>query len=396
VSVDPEEFRSRVREFLESHAERRPHGIVPEWGEGDDRLSGFTTYTAEEEKVETAAARSWRRTLFDAGLGWLTGPVEYGGAGLGPEHQEIYDALAADFRIPSQRCFVVGLGIVAPTIAGHGGSDIKERYLAPLHRADLMACQLFSEPDAGSDLASVRTRAVREPGGWRVTGQKVWTSGAHYSDIGELLVRTDPEAPKHRGLTIMIVDMHDPAIEVRPLRQITGNADFNEVFIDGLFVPDSHVVGEPGTGWRVASSTLTSERRAMSRGGNTRDYDPLPRLQAAARALGRTDAATRVQLAELAVLSRVVAVTTRALAAADDDRAAFAPALGKLLMTDYLMRLRGVADHVIGPGIVADTGEWGTWVWHELTVRVLSQRIAGGTDEILKNIVAERLLGLPR
>ncbi|GAA1850504.1 acyl-CoA dehydrogenase family protein [Pseudonocardia ailaonensis] len=392
---DLDDFRARVREFLDAHAERRPHGTAPKWGEGEDRLSGFTTHTDEEEKAETAAARAWRRELFDAGFGWLTGPVEYGGAGLGPEYQEAYDELAADYRIPGQRCFVVGLGIVGPTIAGHADHAIKERYLAPLHRADLMACQLFSEPEAGSDLAGVRTRAVREEGGWRVTGQKVWTSGAHYSDIGELLVRTDPEAPKHRGLTIMIVDMHDPAIEVRPLRQITGNADFNEVFIDGLFVPDSHVVGEPGTGWRVATSTLSTERRTMSRGGNTRDYDPLPRLQAAARALGRTDAATRLQLAELTVLSRVVAATTRALAA-DEERAAYAPALGKLLMTDYLLRLRSVADHVIGPGIVADTGEWGTWAWHELTVRVMSQRIAGGTDEILKNIVSERMLGLPR
>jgi acyl-CoA dehydrogenase len=170
-------------------------------------------------------------------------------------HDRAYTSLESQYRIPSQSCFGIGLGMVAPTILAHAIDEVKTRYLPGLYRGDLIASQLFSEPGAGSDLAGLQTRAVRDGEEWIVNGQKVWTSGAHYSDIGEIICRTDPDQPKHRGLTGFVVDLKAPGVEIRPLRQMTGGASFNEVFFTDVRIPDDHRLGDVGQGWTVALTT---------------------------------------------------------------------------------------------------------------------------------------------
>ncbi|MFC6935986.1 acyl-CoA dehydrogenase family protein [Actinomadura yumaensis] len=174
--------------------------------------------------------------------------------------------------MPDLQPLLVGLHIVAPAVRTHGSDDLKRRRLRPLLRGEVTACQLFSEPDAGSDLASVRTRAVRDGDAWTVTGQKVWSSGAHHADLGEALVRTDPDAPKHKGLTLFLIDMRAPGVEVRPLRQMTGGASFNEVFLTGVRVPDADRIGPLNGGWKAAITSLSSERAAL--GARSTPYRP--------------------------------------------------------------------------------------------------------------------------
>ena len=209
---------------------------------------------------EVAFLRGWQRDLADAGWVGVTWPVEYGGRAAGPlDHYVVQEELARA-RAP-ELVGRIGINLVGPTLLAHGTDEQKQRWLAG-HPAGAIAlwCQLFSEPEAGSDLASLRTRATKVDGGWHVNGQKVWTSYAQFADWGLLLARTDADAPKHKGITAMAIDMHQPGVEVRPLRQITDETDFNEVFFTDAFVPDDHVVGEVNNGWRVSSSTLTHER----------------------------------------------------------------------------------------------------------------------------------------
>ena len=182
-------------------------------------------------------------------------------------YQAAYDAVESRFDVPNQGPFLIGLGMIAPTILAHGTATAKDRYLRALWRGDIIACQLFSEPGVGSDLASLQTRAERDGDEWVLTGQKVWTSGAQYSDIGEILARTDPDLPKHKGLTGFIVDMRAPGVEIRPLRQMTGGASFNEVFFNEVRVPDDHRLGDVNGGWSVALTTLMNERAAIGAGG---------------------------------------------------------------------------------------------------------------------------------
>jgi alkylation response protein AidB-like acyl-CoA dehydrogenase len=397
-------FEEEARAFLVRTSPPRRDRAAG-WGEGSDEISAVAEKDREEELADVAVARAWRRELFDAGLGWLTGPTALGGRGLPVEYQEAFDRVAEGFELPPQQCFTVGLHIVAPTIVAHGTDEARALYLEALYRADLMACQLFSEPDAGSDLAGVKARAVREEGGWRVSGQKVWTSGAHYSDLGEMLVRTDPSASKHGGLSMVLVDMADPGVEVRPLRQMSGGAAFNEVFVEDVFVPDSHVLAEPGQGWRVAMTTLGSERSSMGSGGaNGGEFDPVPRLVDAARHLlagpdGEIDPLTRDELARATVSSRVLALLTERFAAGGPAVSHLGGAemsLAKLAMTRHLMAVSDASGRVLGPRLVADTGEWGTYAWAQYVLGVPSYRLAGGTDEIMLNIIGERALGLPR
>ncbi|HMK64010.1 MAG TPA: acyl-CoA dehydrogenase family protein, partial [Acidimicrobiales bacterium] len=222
------DFEQRALAFLESRTERRVE-VHRVWGEGSDQVSLLPERTLEEELSEARAAKQWAQMRFDAGFGWITGPPEYGGRGLTRDHQRAYDALEVQFAVPPMTVYGIGLGMVAPTILAHATDEVKKRYLRAMWRGDIVACQLFSEPSAGSDLAGVQTRATRDGDEWVVTGQKVWTSGAHLSDIGEILCRTDPDAPKHKGLTGFVVDMHAPGVDIRPLRQITGGASFTEV-----------------------------------------------------------------------------------------------------------------------------------------------------------------------
>jgi acyl-CoA dehydrogenase len=295
--------------------------------------------------------------------------------------------------------FGIGLGMVAPTILAHATEEVRRAYLIPMYRGDIVGCQLFSEPSSGSDLASLQTRAVRDGDEWVINGQKVWTSGAQLSDIGEIICRTDPDLPKHRGLTGFVVDMHAPGVEVRPLRQMTGGASFNEVFFTDVRVPDSHRLGEVNGGWTVALTTLMNERAAIGGGGGGLGLPASRRLVELARAKGRTDdPLVRQQLASVIVHERVAGYTNlRAMAKiALGQLPGPEMSMGKLSLTANMVRTCEALSSILGPALVADNGAWGTYAWSEYLLGVPGMRVAGGTDEVLRNIIGERVLGLPK
>src|SRR6478672_8250851 len=261
-----EDFTRGATEFLDANAEKRSETKFV-WGEGSDSVSMLDEKTPEQEQTEGEGCKALKQKEFDAGIGWVSGPTEYGGQGLPNAYDRAYREIVGQYAIPSQSPFGIGLGMVAPTILAHAIPEVREKYLRPLWRGEIVGCQLFSEPVAGSDLAGIQTRAVRDGDEWIVSGQKVWTSGAQYSDIGEIITRTSPDKPKHKGLTMLVVDMHAPGVEVRPLRQMTGGATFNEVFFEEVRVPDSHRLGDVDEGWTVALTTLMNERAAIGGGG---------------------------------------------------------------------------------------------------------------------------------
>lgn len=393
---DLEEFRAEAKAFLDRVARpRRGGGTTPVWGEGDDRVSLFRGATPEEVQ----AARKWRRTVFDAGFGWITGPVELGGRGLPARYERAYLQIERGYETPSRSPLGVSLGMVGPTLQQFGSPEAIKRWLRAIYRGDSVGCQLFSEPDAGSDLAAVSTRATRRGDEWVINGQKVWTSGAHFSDVGLLLARTAP-GPRHRNLTAFVIDMHAPGVEVRPLRQMTGGADFNEVFLNDVVVPDAYRLGEVNGGWKVALATLMHERGAIggAAGGGSGLFR-MERLVAMLHHLGRsTDPQVRQAYARVhAGVAAAKAMRERAEASA---RAGAPPgpemSLSKLALTENLAALAHLVGLALGPKLLADTGEWGTFAWAEFVLGVPGFRLGGGTDEIQRNIIAERVLGLPK
>ncbi|MHB1712579.1 MAG: acyl-CoA dehydrogenase family protein [Acidimicrobiales bacterium] len=393
-----EQFEAGARAFLDANAPRRTDENFV-WGEGSDHVGLFPERTPAEEAADVAQAKEWARTVYDAGFGWITGPEAHGGRGLPRSYQRIYNSVATDYRTPSQALFGIGLGMVAPTIMAHATEEVKRAYLKPLHRGDIVACQLFSEPAAGSDLASLQTRAVADGDEWVVNGQKVWTSGAQFSDIGEIICRTDPELPKHRGLTGFVVDMHAPGVDVRPLRQMTGGASFNEVFFTDVRIPDTHRLGDVNGGWTVALTTLMNERAAIGGGGSGVGLHSSQRLIELARAQGRSgDPLIRQQLADLIIHDRVAAYTNlRSMAkVAAGQLPGPEMSIGKLSLTANMVRTCDLLSSVLGPELVADSGRWGTYAWSEFLLGVPGMRVAGGTDEVLRNIVGERVLGLAK
>src|SRR5215211_149455 len=261
------EFREEAAAFLDAHAALKAEEKRFVWGQGPDSAALFREPDRHKEAEDLARAKAWRAKRWDAGLGWISGPSRYGGRELPGPYDRAYSELEARYDVPNQSYFGIGLGMVAPTIKDHARPEVAGDVLPRMYRADIVGCQLFSEPGAGSDLAGLQTRAVRDGEEWVVSGQKVWTSGAQYSDIGEIICRTDPDLPKHKGLTGFIVDMHAPGIEIRPLRQMTGGASFNEVFFNDVRVPDDHRLGDVNQGWTVALTTLMNERASIGAGG---------------------------------------------------------------------------------------------------------------------------------
>jgi alkylation response protein AidB-like acyl-CoA dehydrogenase len=355
-------FRAEARAWLGDHAP----GPLP----------------TNEEPGYLDAAKGWQAQLADAGWGAVTWPVEHGGRG-GTSTQWGIFIQEQQARGVFAGIFAVGLAMAGPTIAAHGTPQQQQRYLAPMLRGEEVWCQLFSEPGAGSDLAGVACRAVLDGDEYVVNGQKVWTSGAHLSDWGILLVRTDPDQPKHRGITYLLVDMRSPGIEVRPLRQMTGDAHFNEVFLTDVRVPTANVLGDVNGGWAVAMTTLLNERSFMGGAGPSRSFDELLTL---ARQHGRHgDAVVRQGLAS--------AYTRFQLMKYLGLRAKAAPEVGmvmKLFAAGHLRLLGDLALAVQGPNGALAGGDW----QHQF-LQAPSIRIAGGSDEIQRNILGERVLGLP-
>ena len=397
-SITLEQFAAEAEAFLDANVPARGEEKFV-WGEGDDSVGVLDEQTEEEERAELAAAKEWKAKEFDAGFGWITGPEEYGGRALTSEYERRYREVTGGYKLPSTSPFGIGLGMVAPTILAHAIPDVRERYLRSMYRGDLVGCQLFSEPIAGSDLAGIQTKAERDGDEWVVTGQKVWTSGAQYSDIGEIITRTSPDKPKHKGLTMLVVDMHAPGVEVRPLRQMTGGATFNEVFFEEVRVPDSHRLGDVDEGWTVALTTLMNERAAIGGGGAGVGTMSFTRFVELARNLGVSDdPLIRQRLADVYIHSNVSRYTN--LRGTAKLRAGQLPgpemSIGKLSLTQNMQRIGQLVSDMLGPRMAADSGEWGTYAWHEFVLGVPGMRVAGGTDEVMRNIVGERVLGLPK
>ena len=399
--ISQNEFKAEAIAFLEAHAAVRVKEEF-RWGVGSDDVALFDEMSPEAEREMVAKAKAWRATKFDAGFGWISGPEQYGGRGLPSSYDRLFTSLESGYDVPDQTTPMgVSLGMVAPTILAHGTDEVKERYLRAQYRGDLIGCQLFSEPGAGSDLAGVSTRAVRDGDEWVLNGQKVWTSGAQFSDIGEIICRSDRDAPKHKGMTAFVVDMHAPGVEVRPLRQMTGGASFNEVYFTDVRVPESHRLGEVNEGWMVALTTLMNERASISSdtagvglglGSTTRLIQMLHHFGLA------SDPVLRQELAKIYVGFHVAKYT--GLRAEEKMKAGALPgpemSIGKLALTRNLAAVSEFVGRVLGPRLVADTGEWGTYAWSEFVLGAPGFRIAGGTDEVLHNIIGERVLGLPK
>jgi len=391
------EFAARAVAFLSARVSRRVQRRGA-WGVGPENLALFHETSGAEERRECEAARAWQRERWAAGFGWLTGPVAHGGAGLPAGYDRLYRLLEAEFEVPDMSPLRIGLGTVGPAVTAFGGPAQVDRFAAGLYRGDLVACQLFSEPEAGSDLAGVRTRAVPDGDHWVLTGQKVWTSNATFADLGLALVRTDPDARKHRGLTMFVVPMDAPGVEVRPLRQLTGGASFTEVFLSGVRIPDSHRIGEPGSGWRVATGALAGERRAVGDRSHEQNARALELLRTLAERAGRLDdPLVREEWTKLYSRLRIARFQQQRMQAVPEGALTGAErAVDKLLLTTNLRLIGELAAELAGPAFVADTGAWGSFGWNRWMMGALGYRIAGGTEEILKTMLAERVLALPR
>jgi alkylation response protein AidB-like acyl-CoA dehydrogenase len=368
-------YRATVRAWLDEHRhEAPPRGGALE----DDYL---------------AARRAWQGRLAEGGLAGITWPAAYGGQGLGPIEQVIANQEIARAGVPGI-LDVIGVGMLGPTIIAHGTEDQKSRYLGPMLHGDEVWCQLFSEPAAGSDLAAVQTRARRqEDGSWILSGQKVWTTNAQFAAFGLLLARTDPDVPKHKGLTMFVVPMDAPGVTVRGLRQISGEAEFNEVFLDDVRLPAEGVCGQVDGGWITALTTLMFERVTIGLGSEGLGYQEgrFARLIAGDEAAS-ADPEIRKRLGEIsAELLAVKFYGYRTLTALQKGQIPGPEAgLAKVTTVNAAIAAGDLAADVVGPEALAEDSEWGYMISF-----LPGLKSAGGTEEILRNTVGERVLGLP-
>jgi alkylation response protein AidB-like acyl-CoA dehydrogenase len=382
-SPSEEAFREEVLTFLRATLPAKggeASGVISFGGSG---LSRSVAYQGQ---------------LAAAGLAGITWPAEYGGRGLPGRYQRIYDREAKAFRVPP-RSLEIGLGMCGPTLLVHASEEQKKTFIPPLLRGEHVWCELFSEPGAGSDLSSVQTRARRDGDEFVLNGQKVWTSGAQHSDYAACLVRTDSARPKRDGITMLIVDMHVPGITVRPLRQITGDSHFNEVFLDEVRVPVANVVGEVNDGWRVARTMLAFERQALGNmgggGGGKGGFTAL------AEEAKRRDLASRPVLRDRLVQLRIRQMVLRNLTAyllvkAKGGDGAAASVL-KLAMAQLVQESALVAVETSGMHAIAWTDDDpNAGRWSDQLLSSQSASIGGGTNQIVRNVIAERVLGLPR
>ena len=374
----------------------------------EDSLPSYVADFLSTHDPATTPRLEFLRARFDAGLAWVQYPVGCGGLGLDVAAQGIVDAALADAGAPDNAPHrnVIGLGMAAPTILAHGTAEQQRQWLRPLWTGEEIWCQLFSEPAAGSDLASLGTKAVRDGDEWVVNGQKVWTSLAHEASWALLIARTDPTVPKHRGLTYFVCDMRSPGVDVRALRQLTGEAEFNEVFLDNVRVPDVNRLGEVGSGWKVTQSTLMNERVAIGAGAAPREGGPIGFLAD----LWRQDGTSRTigsftSLMQLWVEAETMRLTTERL-----RQQAVAGTPGpegsgsKLAYSQLAQRVSSLELDVLGkqglrfddwsfrrPNLDEESGRPAGYRF----LRTKGNSIEGGTSEIMRNIIAERILGLP-
>ena len=389
VDDTPEEAAAReeARAWLRTVAKPR--------GEGDGDWRAFRARTDEEDADQMARGKAWQRTKCDAGWAAIHWPVEYGGRGRSAIEAGVFSEEESRFDTTGNM-FMIGIDMVGPTLIAHGTDEQKARFLPPMLRGDEVWCQLFSEPGSGSDLASLSTRAERDGDEWVINGQKVWTSSAHVADFGICLARTDPDAPKHAGITYFLVDMRSPGVTVRPLRQIDGAIHFNEVFLDGVRVPADRVVGDVHDGWRVAMTTLTAERTAIGSGGRVGTREVLD----LARRLGRTtDPMLRQEIARVHAREMVQRWTVYRVRTAVARGVPPGPeaAILKLLNSHQVEHVGSLLMSILGAaGTLWHDDAPDTGFWQDMFLMQWSSRIGGGTEDIQRNILGERFLGLPR
>ena len=403
--VDPEisvdEFVLAATEWFGANAApRQSVGSGRAWGEGSFDVSVFADMSFEDERDHILEIAGWIRRKASQGYHAVDWPVAYGGLGLSRAHARALGRVERQFETPGTHELVsVTVGLIASTIQALGSDELKARFIQPLRSAELLACQLFSEPGAGSDLAGLSTRAERDGDEWVINGQKVWSSGAQFSQWGELIARTDPDVIKHKGLTAFMLPLDAPGVEVRPIKQMSGGSSFCEVFFSDVRIPDDLRIGEVGDGWKVATTTLSFERDHSESGSEgSASGGSWKQLLATAEAMGvLNDPMTRDKLMRVFIHGRVESYTNRR--AADLARSGTPGpegSLGKLLWTEGMTLMGDVVAEILGARIIASTGEWGTYEWNEHLLGAPGYRIAGGSDEVQRNIIGERVLGLAR
>ena len=372
-------YREKVRSWLEEHKGEAP--VL----QGEGAL-------ADEDEI-TAARRAWQGRLAEGGLAGVTWPKEFGGQALGPIEQLVVNQEISRAGVPGI-LDAIGVGMLGPTIIAHGTEEQKTRYLAPLLHGDEVWCQLFSEPAAGSDLAGIQTRARQEDdGSWVLNGQKVWTTNAQFASYGLLLARTDAEVPKHKGLTMFIVPMDAQGVTIRGLRQISGEAEFNEVFFDDVKLPADAVCGEVNGGWGTALTTLMFERVTIGLGSEGMGYRSDRFAHAiAADPEARADGEVRHQLGEITTeLLAIKFSGYRTLTALQRGQIPGPEAgLAKVTLVNAAIKAGELIADVLGPEALEEPGEWSYMISF-----LPGLKSAGGTEEILRNTIGERVLGLP-
>ena len=378
-------FRQQAYTWLHEHATLKS---------GITEASATTDAFSDAEVAHVKASKEWQSILFENGWAGITWPTEAGGRGGSSVQQMIFNQEQSKFDVP-QSIFAQGIGMAGPTLIRHGTPAQKARFLPPMLRGDELWCQLFSEPGAGSDLAAVSTRAEPDGDEYVINGQKVWTSSAHYSDWGILLTRTNFDVPKHQGITYFLVDMRSPGIEARPLRQITGAAHFNEVFLTDLRIPAANIVGDVNRGWGVTMTTLTAERTLIGTGGS----NPVDDLIALAERFGvRKDPLVRQRIAETYERMQMLKFMGWRVqtAVSRGEQPGPESSVLKLAYTRQLSKLGDLGLSIAGAaGMLNDSNDTAVHNWTSTFLNQWASRIGGGTDEVQRNIVGERVLGLP-
>ena len=386
----PEEaaFRAKARAFLDANAERRKPGEVEGYRRGQDAPGAMER------------AKDFQIRKFDAGFVGIHWPKEWGGQGGNQIQNVIYNQEESKYDVLNS-IFGIGIGLAMPTICTQGTLPQREEFVRRTMRGEIVWCQLFSEPAGGSDLAALRTRAEKDGDEWVINGQKIWNSGAHYSDFGILVARSNPDVPKHEGLTFFILDMKAPGVEIRPIRQVSGSSHFNEVFFTNVRIPDSRRVGAVGAGWKVALTTLMNERHGM-RDAPGPDVAELLRLAKEVEledGLAIDNTAVQEKLAEFYVRSQALKYTkyrgmtalSRGQTPGPESSIIKVVAANKLQeILSYGLDLIGMAGPTMGNEMPV------AGIFEEALLYSPALRLAGGTDEIMKNIIAERVLGLPQ
>ena len=383
-------FRSEVREFLEAHAKPKA-GDETDWSR-----NGASTDPVVAEEYRRRC-REWQRTLYDNGWAGIAWPKAFGGRGGTAAQQIIFNQELAKFDATSG-FIIAAQALVGPTLMAHGTPEQQRRYLGPLLSGEESWCQLFSEPEAGSDLATLGTRAVVDGDEWVVNGQKVWNSSAQHADFGILICRTEPSAPKHNGITYFIVDMRTPGIEVRPLVQAQGVAHFNEVFFSDVRIPAANVVGAVNDGWKVTKTTMRSESSMISGAGQATTF---ANVLATARRCGRdTDPVVRQELAKVwsnEQILRYLSMRTQTAVMTGRKELAIHGSLLKNFFTGAFAHRATLALDCEGPeAMLSGADAEGDGFWQYQCINQFASKIGGGTEEVHRNNLAEQALGLPR